>query len=407
LALIPIAGLMNFYTLPTGTQSRVPLSMLAGLGLVGLWLVQVIFLRKDHERLVASPINMPMLFLVFEMILSFGWSTIMRDPLVVVPNSFIAVQIAALSVNIFLPLTTLFVSNVIKEVRWIKYLAWAIVGSGGLIIVLVYINLPIDSLYNSGYRGLYASWVCSIAFAMVLFNRGMRPWLRVGLAGLVAAWFYNDFFLHNIWFSGWMPIAVSLLVLLLLRNIKLFAGVVLAVGLLAAMNTGWIYDNLYQAKVDNGDAERLGLWQNNIDLVVQHPLFGVGPAGYAVYYMTYHPLDARSTHNNYFDIVAQTGVIGAAIFVWLIVALLWIGLRLQALTRGRRDFEEAFGAAAFAGMFGMLVAMFLGDWVLPFAYNQTITGFDNAVFTWLMLGGMVALYSILKRQLAAGTGSTG
>jgi O-antigen ligase len=322
----------------------------------------------------------------------------MRDPLVVVPNSFVAVQVAALVVNIFLPLTALFASNVLKEVRWIKYLAWAIVGSGALIIVLVYLNFPIDSLYNSGYRGLYASWVCSIAFALVLFKRNMPIWLRLSLVGVVAAWSYNDFFLHNIWFSGWVPIMVSLLVLILLRNIKLFGVVIVVIGLLAAINSSWIYANLYQAKIDNGDAERLGLWQNNIDLVVEHPLFGVGPAGYAVYYMTYHPLDARSTHNNYFDIVAQTGVIGAVIFAWLVGSFLWIGFRLRALTRRRGDFEEAFAAAAFAGMFGMLVAMFLGDWVLPFAYNQTITGFDNAVFTWLVLGAMAALYSSLMQK---------
>jgi hypothetical protein len=36
----------------------------------------------------------------------------------------------------------------------------------------------------------------------------------------------------------------------------------------------------------------------------------------------------------------------------------------------------------------------LGDWVLPFAYNQTIVGFDHSVYTWLFLGGMVSLYRI-------------
>ncbi|MEJ2557924.1 MAG: hypothetical protein P8186_17195 [Anaerolineae bacterium] len=40
--------------------------------------------------------------------------------------------------------------------------------------------------------------------------------------------------------------------------------------------------------------------------------------------------------------------------------------------------------------------MMLGDWVLPFAYNQTIVGFDHSVYTWLFLGGMVSLYRITQ-----------
>jgi hypothetical protein len=38
--------------------------------------------------------------------------------------------------------------------------------------------------------------------------------------------------------------------------------------------------------------------------------------------------------------------------------------------------------------------MMLGDWILPFAYNQTITGFDSAIFAWLMMGGMIALHRL-------------
>ena len=45
-------------------------------------------------------------------------------------------------------------------------------------------------------------------------------------------------------------------------------------------------------------------------------------------------------------------------------------------------------------------AMMLGDWVLPFAYNQTITGFDNAAFTWVLLGGMVSLHHIQNARPA-------
>jgi hypothetical protein len=107
--------------------------------------------------------------------------------------------------------------------------------------------------------------------------------------------------------------------------------------------------------------------------------------------MTYHPHDARSTHNNYFDILAQTGVIGFTIFIAVIFSLLKVGRQTLRRYRGQRDFSEVFAAVTLSGVGGALVGMMLGDWVLPFAYNETIGGFDNAVLTWGMLGGMVAL----------------
>jgi len=50
--------------------------------------------------------------------------------------------------------------------------------------------------------------------------------------------------------------------------------------------------------------------------------------------------------------------------------------------------------------------MLLGDWVLPFAYNQTITGFDNAAYTWIFLGAMVSLYQIVRRTSRATDGTS-
>ena len=109
--------------------------------------------------------------------------------------------------------------------------------------------------------------------------------------------------------------------------------------------------------------------------------------------------DARSTHNNYFDVLAQTGIVGLGAFIWMFVAFIWVGIRSFRALAGRRDFEAAFASATLAGCIAALVSMLLGDWVLPFAYNQTITGFDNAAYTWIFLGAMVSLYQIVRHQV--------
>ena len=45
------------------------------------------------------------------------------------------------------------------------------------------------------------------------------------------------------------------------------------------------------------------------------------------------------------------------------------------------------------------VGMALGDWVLPFVYNQTIAGFDHSAYTWLMLGAFCGL--VAQHRFAA------
>ena len=85
----------------------------------------------------------------------------------------------------------------------------------------------------------------------------------------------------------------------------------------------------------------------------------------------------------------ETGVIGAAVFAWLLVVLLIVGWR--ARTRWRSGFHGAFAQSAFAGLIGVIVAMGLGDWFIPFVYNQTIAGFRFTVHSWVFLGFLASL----------------
>jgi hypothetical protein len=96
-----------------------------------------------------------------------------------------------------------------------------------------------------------------------------------------------------------------------------------------------------------------------------------------------------STHSNYLDFVAQTGLIGVAIALWFLVTLLIIGW--QARRQWCSGFRGGFAQATFAGFIGLLVAMSLGDWFIPFVYNQTIAGFRFTVQSWVYLGYMASL----------------
>lgn len=401
LAIILAGGLLNFFTLPTGRGSRIVLSLVIAIGLAMVWLLQLV-VSKGKETVQSSPIKTPTLAFIAIGIVAYFWSNIMRDPLVFVPSSFAVVQITALLVNSLLPFLALFVSSVITETKWLKYLTWVLVALGTFTIFVILTGINLNLLFDNGYRGLFATWVCAIALAMALFNGEISLWKRAFLVLVVAGWFFQDFVRHPDWYSGWLPMVISIGAVLLFRSRKLFALVLAIVILIVVINFNYFYQNVYVANYyGQGGNERFGLWQRNLQLVERHPLFGMGPAGYAVYYMTYNPNDARSTHNNYFDVLAQTGILGFGAFIWLLGTYLITGNRLRRALARRRNFEEAFAVGTLAGGLGVVAAMMLGDWVLPFAYNQTISGFDNACFTWIFLGGMISLYLILKKRTDA------
>ena len=390
----PAAGLLNFVTVPTGTQSRIVISMVVAFALVALWILQWIAVEK-RVKLRPSAINAPVLVFIAISLVSYGWSNILRDPLVIVPGSFRVVQLAALAVNISLPFLLLMVSNKICEMAWLRWLNWIVVGLGTLAVISFLLQLPSSALISNGARGVFPAWIGALVCGQALFNSKLARWQRAGLLALLAALIYYYFIMIPDWFSGWFPLGVGLGVVIFIRSKKLFLVACVAGAVFIAFRPDVITQNVVGQAQSKGDFERLSLWRNNLDLVVQHPILGVGPAGYAPYYMTYHPEDARSTHNNYFDVLAQTGVLGLLAFVWLQATLLRIGRDNCRRVADRHDFAEAFAAATLAGCVAAFAAMMLGDWVLPFAYNQTITGFDNASLTWILLGAAVSLHHIL------------
>jgi O-antigen ligase len=394
IAVMLTASLLNFFTLPTGRESRVVISFLIAMILVGVWFAQMV-VTKGRVNIRPSPINKPIIIFVIISVVSYVWSLLMRDPLVLVWDSFKFVQLAALAVNVTLPLFGLMVANKVKDVKWLKYFAWVMIILGTFIILSILLNLNLDRLFRNGMRGLFSTWVVSLALAMALYNEKLTNWTRGFLLALVLLWTYYAVISQGHWLSGWLPFMVSGAVITFLRSRKLFLAGLVVVAIVAALRYDTLYYRIYVVNVEQGSAQRSDVWLPAIQLVTRHPMFGVGPAGYAIYYMTYHPHNARSSHNNYFDILAQTGFIGFAVFLWIFGTFLAMANRLRKVLSERRDFSAAYAHAAFGGIIATLIAMMLGDWVIPFAYNQTITGFDNASYTWIFLAGMVSLYHIV------------
>ncbi len=395
LLVIPLATLTNFASLPTGRDSKLVFSLVMALLLMAIW-ISSLLLKRAQPR--SSPVNKPIVWFVIMNIAAYIWSNVMRDPTLLNWDYYRIVRIGALVVNITLPLVTLLVINKFGEEIWLKRIAYLAVGISGFAIWTSLLKLPFGALYDNGIRGTFPAWTAGLAFALALYDKEKPLWFRGLLLMVTLGWFWRLMIRTPDWLSGWMPLMTALAVILFFRSKAAFSVATIAVLVIIAVNFQWFYQKVYVSNVLEGSNNRPLLWQLNLDLIVNHPLFGVGPAGYAPYYMTYHPELAMSTHNNYFDVLAQTGVAGSLVFIWMVATFLIVGNRSRKMVTGKRNFQEGFAVAALAGICGMLVAMMLGDWVLPFAYNQTISGFDNAVFNWIFIGGMVSLYLLNKNR---------
>jgi O-antigen ligase len=398
------AGLIRFY-IPATQWSVIVTSLMVTMGLVGAWILQML-LHDQKIELKPSPINKPLLVFIGVSILAYIWGNLFRDPLVVIWSSFPIVQLAALTVNILLPALVLLVSNKIQELIWLKWLTGIMLALGTLAIIgrLFDLDGMLDGPYNDSIiavhdRGIFSAWVGLLAYSLALFHEKLSYWKRALLLVLLAAWVYYSFILATSWVSGWLPLCLACAILTYMRSRQLFVLAAIIGLIYIAINFNFYWETIVLSEEEEGSGTgRVELWMRNLDHIVKHPLLGMGPAGYAVYNMSYHPEDARSTHNNYFDVAAQTGFVGLLAFLWMFIVLIRTGNQTRNVLRGSRNFEEAFANATVAGAYAALTGMMLGDWILPFAYNQGIAGFDNASYTWLFLGAMISLYHIQKAK---------
>jgi O-antigen ligase len=99
------------------------------------------------------------------------------------------------------------------------------------------------------------------------------------------------------------------------------------------------------------------IWENTWTMIRNNPLMGVGLGAFETAYPIYttetgmHGVTAEA-HNDYLQILADAGVIGAVIALWFIVAL------FRAIARGVRSTDPLVAALALgggAGLFGLLV----------------------------------------------------
>lgn len=386
---LPIAALAIPIDVPTGTETRLPAALLLTIMLWGIWLVSMV-MRKQFQ-FAPTLINRPSLVFSIICCISLVWGIAWRDPILIDAPKFIIVQVASLITILVSMGAALLIGNFVQTEGRLKYIVGAFLVCGAMMTFtqLFRINQP---FLND--RGLWGLWTALPAYGLLIAVPQMRWRWRLLLLGLIAASMYQNAVVNAEWVSGWLPTMVALFVATFLRSKKAFVIMVI-VGAIGGYAARGFFEQVANDNIEDGSLERLILWEQNWRVVRAHWLFGTGPAGYALYYMTYYRDDARSTHNNYLDILAQFGFSGMLAWLWLAGSGLYEGYRL--CMRAPPGFLRALAIAATAGWAGAQFSMLLGDWILPFAYNQGVGGYKYTVYSWIFLGTLISIRQIMGR----------
>jgi O-antigen ligase len=128
-------------------------------------------------------------------------------------------------------------------------------------------------------------------------------------------------------------------------------------------------------------SSRFHQWQSGLEMMLDHPLTGVGPGNYEVLYKQYKFFEERKTyshaHSNIVQIGAETGILGLSMFFWMMVAafiIIW--------SRVKQIKEPFFFSLSLGALAAFLAFHFAGLFEYNFGDSEV------QLLLWFILGSL-------------------
>ncbi len=402
-ALLIISSQLIPYEIGTGTQTGINPAVLMTVFLAGIWFLDAVIINRNLA-FIPSPTYLPLFGLVISAVLSFLIGQLHWYPLGGAP---LRAQIGGLSIFVLSALIFLVTAHQMRDLAWLERLCAIFLGMGAFYLFgfhYIYEIVPaagrwLAPIFRQGAAGsILWVWLMAIAYSQVLINDKLRLIYKVLIGIFLIAVFHIRVIETRAWTSGWLPGLIGILAITLVRMRRSFA----VVGLLGlagiALSYGWITQAILEENTYS-QVTRLEAWRLIIEMASVSPIFGLGPANYYWYGPLFSIMGFYvpfSSHNNYVDLFAQTGIVGLIFFLWFFISAGVLALRMvdsfpERAGRVSGGFLNAYVYGCIGGIAGSLAAGLLGDWVLPFVYNIGLLGFRSSVFTWMFLGGLLAV----------------
>jgi hypothetical protein len=376
-----------------------------------VWVYRMVFFEKGI-RIKRSPLNLPLLAFLVSALISWLIGYVIWDWKVVIEKNILIVQIGQYALYLFSFGAMYLTAHQDLSEKHLKLWLVIIVIIGMGEIAAEYF-LGISEGRNNGIIGSLFTFPLVLLTAQLLFNPQFNAWGRlatIAAAGIWLLWAYTNID----WKGVWVPALIGLAVVVLVRNWKLTLVGAIAVGIIFFLQWDVLHATLFAPEFGSNSLIRPLIWQDIASMVMpRSPLFGLGLANYFYYWNDPSLMPASRiaagwnkwntwgyaipSHNMFVDVFAQTGIVGSIFFLWGMGAALWMAYRV--IRQLKPGFLRAYAIGVAAGFAAMLAGSFLfADWLIPFVYNITITGFRHSVYAWILLGTLLGLYYRLEEK---------
>ncbi|GAB4466237.1 MAG: O-antigen ligase family protein [Anaerolineales bacterium] len=365
-------------------------SILTLILMIGLWFMDMFVVKRRFSFVNSAPIR-PAFFMLIVCVIAFAMGQI---PWFVFANQApLDAQIGGFAIYFFLVLAMIMTANVIREIRWLKIIVWTFIGLGFVYVLGRTLQLEIvDRIYAHGVyaNSMFWMWMVTLPLSQAIYNNHLSLRSKAVLYGVVALTFFVALIQQNDWKSGWVPAGLVAAVLVGWKFRKVLPFTIPFVLMVAA----YLAQDLISTD-EYSWGTRVDAWLVVLDIARVSPIIGLGFSNYYWYAQIFTIRGYRirfNSHSQFVDIIAQTGVLGLACFLWILFEIGRMAYRLMnELPEG---FAKAYAYGIFASVFGSLMAAFLVDWLLPFAYNIGLDGVRASVLPWIFFGGLISIEQI-------------
>jgi len=399
LLILVFASLVIPFSIGTGTKSQINTSILLVAFLTGLWLIDMLVFKKT-VTIKKSITFIPILLLSLVALLSFligqlpWFGNAIKAP--------IQAQLGGLSLFWLSTAAFLLTAHQIKQTKQLEWLVWTFLLITGILIIIRINPFPTSILNKLSSSGIWGSmlwvWFVALSLSQLLINNDLRKSSKIFLSISLAIAFFQVYTGMRSWASGWLPVTVTIIVILLFTYPRLGISLSIIGVIIIILKFSSIY-NVIMATEEYSAITRWEAWKVIIKMAKENPITGFGPANYYAYSALFPLLGYYvnfNSHSQYFDLLAQTGILGLVFYLWFAAEIFHLGWNLLKINI--KGFPKAYVIGVIAGLAGTITSGILGDWVIPFVYNIGLQGFRTSIFPWIFFGGLVSLSFINKEE---------
>jgi O-antigen ligase len=391
------SGILVPFMLGTGSASAISFSIILLVTELG-----ILFLNMFQKKIQLHRIEIILLIYAVVVLLSFGFGQLRWYPTAAAP---LRAQLGGVGIFILSFLGLYLSGNRIVKDSHLAWLLGAFIAGGGFFVTIRAIpgpwNRVADILFYQGALGsVFWIWMVSACLSIAIAGNHLRLIYRVIAVWVMGVCFYLTFYLGSDWVSGWLPPFIAVAIILLFYKPKLIM-VFFAIGVAGAIlkwdsivDMFMVGDNPYSLST------RLAAWEIMLEVIKVSPFLGLGPANYHYYTPLFSIMGYSvrfNSHNNYIDIIAQTGLVGFAVFAWFAIELVLLVWRLWS-TKSDSPMQNIYLLTCTGGIAATLISGILGDWFLPFVYNVGLGGMRSSLVFWIFAGGVVAIDRMKSNQ---------